>query len=473
MGSLKILSVNCQGLGDLSKRRDVFSFLKSGNHNIYCLQDTHFTVDKENSIRTLRGYECYFSSFSSNSRGVAIMFKNNFEWKVLKEKRDIDGNYLALDLVVDKVRFTLITIYGPNTDSPFFYEHIMSIIDDFENECFIICGDFNLVLNPNLDCYNYLHINNPNARDKLLELIDDRSLVDPYRELFPDLCRYTWRKKSPFKQARLDFFLFSENILSFLKNCCVEPSYRSDHSRIILELELNPFIRGKGLWKFNNSLLYDADYVNVMKEKILDVKKQYAALVYNFDNINEVNNNDLHFTINSQLFLETLLMEVRGKTISYSSFKKKERERREKTLKDDINILEENVNSGSIQQLEDKKNELEKFRKEKMHGKIVRSRIQWIEEGEKPTSYFCGLESKNFTSKIIPKVEKENGDIVTNQKEILKQVKIFDENLYKNRDVECFKPKDIENSLQNVNVRKLSLDEQDKLEGEISVDEAG
>ena len=107
-------------------------------------------------------------------------------------------------------------------------------------------------------------------------------------------------------------FLFSENILSFLKNCCVEPSYRSDHSRIILELELNPFIRGKGLWKFNNSLLYDADYVNAIKEKILDVKKQYAALAYNFDNINEVNNDDLHFTINSQLFLETLLMEVRG-----------------------------------------------------------------------------------------------------------------------------------------------------------------
>jgi hypothetical protein len=25
--------------------------------------------------------------------------------------------------------------------------------------------------------------------------------------------------------------------------------------------------------------------------------------------------------------------------------------------------------------------------------------VQWIEEGEKPTKYFCGLESKKFTSK--------------------------------------------------------------------------
>ena len=61
--------------------------------------------------------------------------------------------------------------------------------------------------------------------------------------------------------ARLDFFLITENILSNLKNCKVEPSYRSDHSMIILELE------------FNNSLLCDIDYINMVKETNLDVKK--------------------------------------------------------------------------------------------------------------------------------------------------------------------------------------------------------
>jgi hypothetical protein len=47
-----------------------------------------------------------------------------------------------------------------------------------------------------------------------------------------------------------------------------------------------------------------------------------------------------------------------------------------------------------------------------MKCKLVRSRAQWVDEGEKPTKYFCGLESKNYTSKIIPKVEKDNGEIV-------------------------------------------------------------
>jgi hypothetical protein len=36
------------------------------------------------------------------SRGGSILFNNNFEYEVLKEKRDLNANYLALDVVIDK-----------------------------------------------------------------------------------------------------------------------------------------------------------------------------------------------------------------------------------------------------------------------------------------------------------------------------------------------------------------------------------
>jgi hypothetical protein len=49
---------------------------------------------------------------------------------------------------------------------------------------------------------------------------------------------------------------------------------------------------------------------------------------------------------------------------------------------------------------------------------MVRSRAKWIDEEGKATNYFCGLESKNFASTIIPKVEKEDGTIINNQFEI-------------------------------------------------------
>ena len=71
----------------------------------------------------------------------------------------------------------------------------MSIVEEFGNENVIICGDFNLVLCPELDYCNYLHVNNPKLREKVLELIEERSLIDPYRQLYPDSYRYTWRKK--------------------------------------------------------------------------------------------------------------------------------------------------------------------------------------------------------------------------------------------------------------------------------------
>ena len=49
-----------------------------------------------------------------------------------------------------------------------------------------------------------------------------------------------------------------------------------------------------------------------------------------------------------------------------------------------------------------------------MKGEVIRLRVKWIEEGEKPTKYFCGQESRNLTSRIKPKIEKEDGTIVTN-----------------------------------------------------------
>ena len=46
----------------------------------------------------------------------------------------------------------------------------------------------------------------------------------------------------------------------------------------------------------------------------------------------------------------------------------------------------------------------------------------------KAYTIFLWLGSRNFTSKIIPKIEKEDGTIVTNQFDILKEAKLFCDN---------------------------------------------
>ena len=48
------------------------------------------------------------------------------------------------------------------------------------------------------------------------------------------------------------------------------------------------------------------------------------------DQINNIPDDQIQFVINDQLFLETLLMELRGKSISFSSYKKKASEKKRK-----------------------------------------------------------------------------------------------------------------------------------------------
>lgn len=467
--TLKVVSCNCQGLNSAEKRRDVFDYLKSKRYNIYCLQDTHFVAQDEPKIRNEWGGECIFNSFTSNQRGVAILFSKDLEFKIIKTVQDENGNMLCLEILIEGKTITLMTLYGPNVDSPQFYSKVSETIQSFDNQLVVMVGDYNLVQNQQLDTFNYINVNNPRAKEKVLDLIEINNLVDPYRQLYPDIKRYTWRKSNPLKQARLDFFLVSENFNQYVHDVQIQNSYRSDHSPIVLEIKLNDFKIGKGLWKFNNSLLYDADYVKIVKELINRCKEQYGSLAYSRESIKDIDPSFIHFTINDQLFLETLLMEIRGKTISYSSYKKKDRNEREKMLMEEIDKLEEQlVTRDQMNELELKKTELRVLRQAKMQGQYVRSRVQNIEEGEKPTNYFLNLETKNFVNKTIPKLVTDNGTI-ENQFQILKEAKSFYQKLYTKN--ETLQDNDFSNEVTFQNVQKLNDNTKTSLEGEITYSE--
>lgn len=446
--TIKIATVNCQGLGTPSKRLDVLNFYKSKGYSIICLQDTHFTPELETCVATQWGYKCVFNSFCSSSRGVAVLFNNNFELQLHKEKKDDEGNLLALDLSIDNNRITLVNIYGPNSDCPDFYDKVRECFLELDNDFFILFGDFNIALNQTLDTHNYSHVNNPKAREKLLEIMSDLGLIDYYRILNPDKKIFTWRRKTPFKQGRLDYILISENLSNITETVSIKSGYRSDHSVVVYELKFNSFVRGKGLWKFNNNLLHDKIYVEKVKKLIVSVKDQY--------------NN----SIDESAFLDILLMEIRGITISYSSYRKRENDKIEKQLISDINELE-NSTDFDFSLLEEKQATLETLRKEKLRGHFIRSRAKWIDEGEKPTKYFCHLESRNFLNKIIKKVFVSEEKILYKQSEIMEEVKSFYEKLFKNSDSELVDI-DIQSVVQPLDIPKLDNITADFLDRDIS-----
>ena len=96
----------------MKKILDALNYSKYKQCHIYCLQGTHTTKVTERIFRS-QWNECLFSSGTSNSRGVAILFSKNLDFKIHDHVSDPDGNFLITDLSVEDNRFTLVNLYGP------------------------------------------------------------------------------------------------------------------------------------------------------------------------------------------------------------------------------------------------------------------------------------------------------------------------------------------------------------------------
>ena len=77
---------------------------------------------------------------------------------------DVNGRFIILDIELpDVARFLLINLYAPNCNNPEFFKNLAELVEKSDTRNVIFTGDWNLVLDPTLDTYNYKHINNPRA----------------------------------------------------------------------------------------------------------------------------------------------------------------------------------------------------------------------------------------------------------------------------------------------------------------------
>ena len=80
----------------------------------------------------------------------------------------MDGNLLYADINTGSLSMRIMNIYAPNLDTPFL-QNINSLIQENTMDHLVLCEDFNLVLNPEIDSSNYVGMNNPKSRNTLLE----------------------------------------------------------------------------------------------------------------------------------------------------------------------------------------------------------------------------------------------------------------------------------------------------------------
>ena len=342
MSDIKICSYNCRGLGQFQKRRDVLNYLRRTNFQIFLLQDIHCHPSNTNRFRNLWGTDVLIAGYSNIARGVAILTKS-IDIAFSDCHFDQGGNYIIVKATINN-SFTLIiaNIYGPNVDDPEFFQQVGKICNEIRgssNVPIILAGDFNVSISQSLDTENYARSNNPRNREELIRLMSDLSVLDIFRERNPETRKFTWKVGCPpRKQARLDYFLVSDNIEPVITETNILPPYRSDHAMVTIQLQISTGARGKGYYKFNASLLRDDLFIEKIKHCISKTLSIYALPVYTPSFVAE-NPESVDINISWKAFWDTLILSLRTEAISYSIFKNRERNKDENYLVKKISEL--------------------------------------------------------------------------------------------------------------------------------------
>ena len=315
----------------------------------------------------------------------------------------------------------------------------------------IIAGDWNATLN-SIDKQGGLVWKETTCkyRNSLVYFMKAANLVDIYRKIHPNNRTYTYESKTLKLKSRIDFFLISGK-------------FQYDVTKVdFLSINLNEeFKRGPGLWKFNNTLLQDECYLQLIKDYY------YPCILQKHADVTD-----------KQLLWELIKMEIRSETIRYSKGKSKQLKMRESTIQSRIEELDLNIckdvchDQQNLLEYEALKKELQGLFEANGKGATFRSKVRWIEKGEKPTKYFFNLEKRNYDKKIVSQLYNGEEELLSDFKKIYKEIENHFTRFYK-MNYDPGEEKEISRKLQsfvrNLNLTQLAEQENLELEAGINI----
>ena len=445
MDKLKLLSLNTRGLRDNCKRKKMFTYLKTQKADIYFLQETH-SCDKDAFMwNSMWGNECIFSHGASNARGVGILLSKKIKNTICEIRRDLNGRYVMVKLIVNDSSYCLANIYAPNTDNPEFFEEVFVKIKELDCDYIVLGGDFNVALNP-MEDRNDDKKYNQHAHEVIESWCEQEDIVDVWRIQHPEAKRFTWVKMKPkITWSRIDYFLISRNLVNLTNDSEIVPCTLSDHSAVIFDFELCDSKQGPGVWKFNNQFLDDEKFIMQTKQVIEDIKKVHHYM----------NDNEFWEFLKSQIVIQ-----CKDYARNSTAVVKHKRHDLYKLLAEmQEKMARGKTNDAFVENMTTVHNELKLFEEDEAKRAAFRCKVNWETRGELPNSYFFNPEKWNSTSKVMYKVRKKDGTLTKNYKEILDVQCCFFKDLYARDEKTKF---DIQNrsGVQISNVQKAQFEEQ-------------
>ena len=174
------------------------------------------------------------------------------------------------------------------------------------------------------------------------------------------------------------------------KSCKQLTPVQSNHSPIVLQISpISEQTRGRGYWKFNNSLTEDEVFVEKLRTYINDVKSTF----------NEHRDSRINW--------EFLKYKIQRFSNRYTLEQAKTRKARQKALESKLQELEKRIvdTEAEIENIMDDyeniKAELEQIHNHIANGIILRSKVRWHKEGEKNNKYFWHWKNETKRNHIL------------------------------------------------------------------------
>ena len=248
-------------------------------------------------------------------------------------------------------------------------------IPQWETEEIIVGGDFNLFLDAELDAKGGRPTLKKRSVAKLISVIERFTLVDIWRVRNQNKRRYTFRQshQAGYLQRRLDYFFVSNSLQGNICETDIQVAFCTDHSPITLSLKpINNLPRGRSLWKFNNSLLQNDEYLRKMKTVIVETEQQLDSEQIKDD----------------QVRWEYLKFKIRDQTIAFSKVLSANKRKEIFSLECKLLSLEKEFEFQESETYINTKKELDNIYDQKAEGIRIRSRCKWYEAVKKSIIFF-------------------------------------------------------------------------------------
>ena len=191
-----------------------------------------------------------------------------------------DGRIVSINLIYKTANILLCNVYAPNDSQQqqtFLHNLNEYLMSNTDTSNLIIGGDWNVTLQ-SLDKRGGVPWKASTYQNKLISMMDELELIDIFRKQYPQKLSFSYESKALKVCSRIDFFLVARSFSTCVANIHTKASNAPDHNAIKLSLEFLEERRGPGLWKFNNALVDDEEYVSRIKVNYPIIGEKYRDL---------------------------------------------------------------------------------------------------------------------------------------------------------------------------------------------------